>query len=291
MRVLHLDSGKEMRGGQWQVLSLLKGLGSGNTLLTPAGGPLMAEATARGIQAEPLTMLSLGVMAREFDVIHAHDARSHTWAAAVPGVPLVVSRRVAFPVGQSFMSRWKYGRASRYVAVSEHVKRTLVDAEIPEHKISVVYDGVDLPEIISRPERIVAPATLDPMKGSDLASEGARLAGVDLHFSTDLPNDLQSASLLVYVTRSEGLGSAALLAMAYGVPVVASRVGGLPEIVQHCENGVLTDNHPAAIAAAIRRALVLRETLASNARRCIQEQFSARNMIEKTKEVYDRVVR
>ena len=27
MRVLHLDSGKEMRGGQWQVLSLLKGLG------------------------------------------------------------------------------------------------------------------------------------------------------------------------------------------------------------------------------------------------------------------------
>jgi glycosyltransferase involved in cell wall biosynthesis len=291
MRVLHLDSGKEMRGGQWQVLSLLKGLACGNTLLTPAGGPLMAEATARGIQVEPLTMLSLGVMAREFDVIHAHDARSHTWAAAVPAVPLVVSRRVAFPVGQSFMSRWKYGRASRYLAVSEHVKRTLMDAEIPEHKISVVYDGVDLPETVSRPERIVAPATLDPMKGSDLAREGARLAGVELHFSTDLPNDLQSASLLVYVTRSEGLGSAALLAMAYGVPVVASRVGGLPEIVQHCENGVLTDNEPTAIAAAIRRALVLRETLASNARRCIEEQFSARNMVEKTMEVYDRVVR
>jgi glycosyltransferase involved in cell wall biosynthesis len=79
--------------------------------------------------------------------------------------------------------------------------------------------------------------------------------------------------------------------MAYGVPVVASRVGGLPEIIRHCENGILTDNDPAAIAAAIRRALILRETLASNARRCIQEQFSARNMIDKTMEVYDRVVR
>ena len=51
MRVLHLDSGTEMRGGQWQVLSLLKGLGAGNVLLTPADGPLMAEAKTAGIQA------------------------------------------------------------------------------------------------------------------------------------------------------------------------------------------------------------------------------------------------
>src|SRR5690349_3109238 len=99
MRVLHLDSGKEMRGGQWQVLSLLKGLGAGNMLLTPAAGPLMNEAKAANLSVEPLSMLSLGAMVREFDVVHAHDARSHTWAAAVPGVPLVVSRRVGFPVG------------------------------------------------------------------------------------------------------------------------------------------------------------------------------------------------
>ena len=95
------------------------------------------------------------------------------------------------------------------------------------------------------------------MKGSDLAREGAKIAGVELHLSDDLQADLPSASLLVYITRSEGLGSAALLAMAYGVPVVASRVGGLPEIVSHCENGILTDNEPTAIAQAIRRALIL----------------------------------
>jgi glycosyltransferase involved in cell wall biosynthesis len=291
MRVLHLDSGKEMRGGQWQVLSLLKGLGAGNMLLTPSAGPLMNQAKAYNLQVEPLTMLSLGTMAREFDVVHAHDARSHTWAAAVAGVPLVVSRRVGFPVGRTFLSRWKYGRASQYLAVSEHVKRTLVEAEIPEHKISVVYDGVDLPATVARGERVIAPAFTDAMKGSDLAREGARLADVDLHFSNDLHADLPTASLLVYITRSEGLGSAALLAMAYGVPVVASRVGGLPEIVSDCENGVLTDNEPTAIASAIRRALELRETLSVNARACIERQFSARNMIEGTMEVYDRVVR
>jgi glycosyltransferase involved in cell wall biosynthesis len=290
MRVLHLDSGTEMRGGQWQVLSLLKGLGAGSVLLTPAGGPLMAAAQACGVHCEPLTMLSLGAMARQFDIVHAHDARSHTWAAALAGVPLVVSRRVGFPVGKTFLSRWKYGRASRYLAVSDYVKRTLVEAEIPEDKISVVYDGVDVPPSIASGQRVIAPASLDPMKGSDLAKEGARLARVDLYFSEDLPGDLQSAAVLVYITRSEGLGSAALLAMAHGVPVVASKVGGLPEIVSHCENGILTDNEPTAIAAAIRRALILRERLSANARRCVEEQFSAKNMIEKTMEVYGRVV-
>lgn len=291
MRVLHLDSGKEMRGGQWQVLSLLKGLGAGNVLLTPADGPLMTAARACGIQAEPFSMLSLAAMARDFDLVHAHDARSHTWAAAVSKVPLVVSRRVGFPVGQSFLSRWKYGRANRYVAVSEHVKRTLMDAEVPEDKITVVYDGVDVPSEVASGQRVIAPAIADPMKGSDLAREAAKLARVELHFSDDLAADLPSAALLVYITRSEGLGSAALLAMAHGVPVVASRIGGLPEIVSHCENGVLADNEPHAIAAAIRRALILRERLSANARRCIEEQFSAKNMIEKTMEVYGRVVR
>ena len=46
MRILHLDSGREMRGGQWQVLRLLEGLraaGHDVTLLARAGAPL-AEA-------------------------------------------------------------------------------------------------------------------------------------------------------------------------------------------------------------------------------------------------------
>ena len=54
-------------------------------------------------------------MARRNDLMHAHDARSHTLGAFLRRIPLVVSRRVAFPVG----SRWKYGRARRYLAVSE----------------------------------------------------------------------------------------------------------------------------------------------------------------------------
>ena len=59
-------------------------------------------------------------------------------------------------------------------------------------------------------------------KGTALALEGARLAGVRGHLSTDLELDLKDAGLFVYITRSEGLGSGVLLAMSAGVPVVAS---------------------------------------------------------------------
>ncbi len=59
--------------------------------------------------------------------------------------------------------------------------------------------------------------------------------------------------MFVYITRSEGLGSAILLAMSAGVPVVASNIGGIPEIVVDGESGLLVENDAAQIAAAILR--------------------------------------
>jgi hypothetical protein len=279
-----------MRGGQWQVLKLLQGLGAGNTLLAPAESPLLRAAQAAGLAAQPLSMFSLATLSRQADLVHAHCARSHTWSAAVSPVRLVVSRRVAFPVGQSFVSRWKYRRPNRFLAVSEHVKQALVEAEVPEARISVVYDGVDVPSSTASGDLIFAPGTADAMKGSDLVREAAVHAGVAVHFSQNLESDLPQAAILVYITRSEGLGSAALLAMAHGVPVVASRVGGLPEVVRHEENGILTDNEPVAIAKAIARCLERRRELGRAARETVEKRFSCRHMVEGTREVYSQVL-
>src|SRR5207249_8717511 len=102
-------------------------------------------------------------------------------------------------------------------------------------------------------EKIVAPASSDPRKGTGLALEAARLAGAPIHFSTDLERDLADAGLFVYITHSEGLGSGVLLAMSAGVPVVASRVGGIREIIEHERSGLLVDNAPRQIANAILR--------------------------------------
>jgi glycosyltransferase involved in cell wall biosynthesis len=128
------------------------------------------------------------------------------------------------------------------------------------------------------------------MKGSDLVRRAAELAAYGVEFSHDLERDLPEAGVLVYITRSEGLGSAALLAMAHGVPVVASRVGGLPEVVEHGVTGVLTDNEPEAIAEAIMQALACRGELSRNARRRAEERFSVAQMIDRTRQAYRQVL-
>ena len=129
----------------------------------------------------------------------------------------------------------------------------------------------------------------DPMKGSALVRAAAenRFA---VHMSSDLERDLCAASIFLYITHSEGLGSAALLAMSWGVPVVASRVGGLPEIVQDRRTGVLTDNEPEAIARAVEWALEHREELAANARESVAAQFTIDRMVEGTTAVYRKVL-
>jgi glycosyltransferase involved in cell wall biosynthesis len=119
------------------------------------------------------------------------------------------------------------------------------------------------------------------------------VASVPIRFSTDLEHDLRSARLFLYLTRSEGLGSAALLAMSAAVPVIASRVGGLPEIIDHGRNGVLVPNDATVVAAAMRRLIddaALAQRLGQEGRRTVEERFTIPRMAEATVEVYRRVL-
>ena len=56
-------------------------------------------------------------------------------------------------------------------------------------------------------------AIADPLKGSELLRSACQLAGIRMLLSTDLPADLSKADVFVYLSESEGLGSATLLAM------------------------------------------------------------------------------
>jgi hypothetical protein len=273
MRVLHLDLGRQMRGGQFQVLSLMAGLqerGVEQQLLGPHGDPF-----------------SLSALRQAADIVHAHDARSHTLAALFARATLVVSRRVAFPVKAGLVNRWKYRQPVLFLAVSRFVAETLMEAGVPASRIEVVYDGVAPLPPSSRTGPLIAPASDDPMKGSDLI----RQSGLAVEFTTNLVESLKTARGLLYITRQEGLGSAALLAMSAGVPVVASRVGGLPEIVGHESTGLLTANDPAEIAAAAARLLGPESDVwAAQGRELVHSRFLASHMAQATLDAYSRVL-
>jgi hypothetical protein len=289
MRILHLDAGREMRGGQWQVLRLIEGLaaaGVESTLLAREDAPLYTAARKLGWRVEPLGITrALGCL-RGHTLIHAHDARSHSLGAVLRGRTLVVSRRVAFPVGSGSVgsrvgSRWKYGRARRYLAVSGFVKQVLMGGGVPEEKISVVYDGVPILEV-SHGKQVLG-----------LEKDSALLARMGLRMVVNLEEEIAEAAVLVYVTSSEGLGSGALLAMSAAVPVIASNIGGLPEVIRHGENGLLVENDEAAISGAIRQLLDHPEQarqFGAAARRTVLERFTVERMVSATLEAYRRVL-
>ncbi len=277
MKIVHLDSGREMRGGQWQVLHLIEALaeaGHEQVLVAPREAPL-AQRVKIPVRA-PLSWWPRG------DLYHAHDAKMHTWAALLGRRPLVVARRVAFPV----KNRWKYRLADCYIAVSAAVARELRKAGVEERKIRVVYDGVQDLARSTRTGALIAPASEDPMKGSALIRE----AGVACTFSEDLVKDLATASAMLYITHQEGLGSAALLAMSASVPVIASRVGGLPEIVKDGETGLLVENTAEAIRAAVARVGEL-GPMGEQGREMVRERFLLRHMAAATLRVYEELVR
>jgi glycosyltransferase involved in cell wall biosynthesis len=295
MKVLHLDSGREMRGGQWQVLRLHQALlqaGHESFLLARGGAPLLRAATEQGLPCAALHALRVLARSRDFDVVHAHDARSHSLAAFLAKVPLVVSRRVAFPVKSGALSRKKYRAAERYLAVSRFVAQVLLEAGIDDSRIDVVYDGVEIPAQPANGDEIITPYTSDPAKEMALAEQAADLAGVELCHSLNLEWDLPNTKAMVYLSRAEGLGSGILLAMAYGVAVIASRTGGIPEIFEDGINGILVENEPNAIAQALRSLTPARCTeIGVNARETVRQRFTVSHMVDATVASYRKALR
>jgi glycosyltransferase involved in cell wall biosynthesis len=193
-------------------------------------------------------------------------------------------------------SRWKYARAAHYIAVSQCVKQTHLDAGLAPERITVVYDGVPIEASPPKSEGrsgVVALDSDDPAKGKNIVEQAGAIARVDVRFSKNLIQDLRSAAVFVYITELEGLGSAALLAMTAGAVVLASRVGGLPEIVEDGVTGLLTVNDPRAVAKGMERLLsdpIFAARLSTAARARVEKEFTIDRMLNGTIAVYERML-
>ncbi len=105
----------------------------------------------------------------------------------------------------------------------------------------------------------------------------------------DLAPFFAAIDLLVMPSRAEGLGSAALLAMAHGKPVVATRVGGLPEIVEDDVSGwCITPGSAQALADAVAAATSDPARLAQFGAAARQKacRFSTAIMVDRTERLY-----
>jgi len=220
--------------------------------------------------------------------------------------------------------------AARLIAVSEDTRRAYEQQGYPK-RIEVVYNGVALPvnavryhndppvigevarfcDVKGQRELIQALASVARARlilaGRDLERDGeyqtelereAERVGVgdrvEFGFRNDVGALLDELDVLALPSWTEGLPLVVLEAMAHGKPVVATPVGGTPELVTDGETGLLVPpRDPKALAAALQRLLddaELSRRLGEAGRRRVEERFSLDAMNRRVLQIYDEVV-
>ncbi len=109
----------------------------------------------------------------------------------------------------------------------------------------------------------------------------------------DVARMLDAMEFSILPSVMEACPLAALESMARGKTLVASRVGGLSELVQHRETGLLVDQTPEDLAEGMCYMLgnkAERERMGRNARLLVQSRFTNEHMVERLQSIYYRAV-
>ena len=223
-------------------------------------------------------------------------------------------------------------KAARVVGVSEDAA-ALCRGEDPwaARKTSVIWNGIDTTRFVFRGPAAapvaISVARLSPEKdfptlllataivvrqvpefqlmmignGAERANLEAltKSLGIEAHVEflgerSDVPDLLAKAGFFVSSSKSEGISLTILEAMAVGLPVVTTRVGGNPEIVVEGQTGHLVpDQNPDALAAAMLQMLAQREAwpaMGERGRQRVEQQFDIRTMVRQYEVLYSEVM-
>ena len=361
LSLLHVDTTLDWRGGQAQVEALLRALaarGHRVSLVTPAGGRLaerLADSPVEIVADAPRgewdrwagRRLRAVAMERQVQLLHVHSARAHAmawWAVdRRSSIPIVVSRRVDFPIGGNWFSRRKYLHpACFYLAISTAVRDVLLRGGVDAERVFLVPSGVDPDQFTYRTDReatrrslgigagellvcnvaaltdhkdhatLVRAARLALEQAAHLRfivlGEGELRAALEaqirqanlgdrfrlLGFVDDVEPYLAAADLFVLSSHLEGLCTSLLDAMLLGVPVVATRAGGVPDVVADGETGLLVEPRDSdALAGAVvrlSRDAALRAALAAAAGRRVRDCFSVKQTAALTETAYRNIL-
>lgn len=278
------------------------------------------------IRAQVRAGLALGHWARKsgVDILHGHGLNRlplYVIAAKRARLPLVLTLHNLVPQKQRALVGALLGQTTKVIAVSNAVARTAPVA------CWVVYNGIDLTRFATMPSQaearallgwaqekqiVLSVARLSPEKGIDVliqAAQGRAWSTVivgdgperrhlealgDATFlgaREDIPLLMSAADLYCQPSRAEGLGLAVIEAMAAGLAVVASDVGGLPELIPSSKTGALV---PVGEVSALQERVehLLADTpqrllMGEQARERAHRHFSVEQMRHDTKAIYE----
>lgn len=253
-------------------------------------------------------------------------------AATIRGLPVVAVEHSPLPPpsrsGRA-LKRWTSSRLAAHVAVGERTAREIeAAASLPPGSVATIPNGVPDRPLAAVARYAPGPtvgtiARLDPVKGIDVLVRAlARLPEVTLVVVGDGPERAALERLAVELgvgervvwtgwlddargrlgafdvfalpSRREGQGIAAVEAMLAELPVVASRVDSVPEVVEDGRTGVLVPpEDPSALAAAITGLLESPEWAVEMGRRArarARERFGPERMARRYEDLYRRLV-
>lgn len=190
--------------------------------------------------------------------------------------------------------RKQYGIGSAAVVIGTVARMA------PQKGLNYLIEAIPM---ISRPDGGTHPETTFIIAGDGpLRPELERLAEVKglrdkvrfPGYIHDIAEILACFDIFVIPSIAEGLSITTIEAMAAGLPVVASRVGGLAELVSDGVTGLLVEpRDPAALAQAIKTLVNDRENavqLGLNGKNFAGERFSLDNMVRQTLQVYQTIL-
>lgn len=243
------------------------------------------------------------------DLLHAHWLPAG-WVAERSGKPYVVQvwgTDVELARRAPWLARRVLRRARLVIAASNDLAERA--RALGAREVRVIPSGVELPERVgteAEPAEVLYAGRLSAEKGVLELLDAAE--GLNLVVAGDGPlrdripfargfvphDELQQlyarAAVIACPSRREGFGVACLEAMAHGRPVVATRVGGLLDLVVDGETGIVVPpRDPAALRSALERLLAdpdLRRKLGSAGRERARTHFSWERVTDATLAAY-----
>ena len=218
----------------------------------------------------------------------------------------VKTRRVPFQVRMLRRVQTRVAMsATRVIVPSEYLKNIVITWGVSEEKISVIYNSTELPAHIPTHNKnageflIVSAGRRVPWKGFEaIESTAQEHANWRVFIASGLSHEetigkIRSADVFVLNSSYEGLSHVLIEALSLGVPIVATNIGGNPEVITNEENGLLI---PAGSTQALSNALEriasdseLRARLSANALESAK-RFFVETMLLRTSDILKNII-